>query len=73
MHRFKKCNKPDCFRLTHEGTLYCCSNCRVADENGAELEDDPNAHWLLRHTDSCDQRKLQRAEMKVGDYDTQLV
>lgn len=71
MHRFKKCDKPDCSRLVHEGTLYCCSNCRIANEGSDkfELSDDITVHPLLRHTDSCDQRAASRVDMKIGDYD----
>ena len=71
MHRFKKCDKPDCFRLTREGTLYCCGNCRGADEgpDRFELADNPDVHPLLRHTPSCDDRAVSRAGKRIGDYD----
>lgn len=54
-----KCLKPDCLRKVRSGVLYCCGNCASADDCGFELAG-PDAHSLLRHADTCDQRSAER-------------
>ena len=51
--------------------MYCCGNCRGADEgpDKFELDDNPETHPLLRHTTSCDQRAESRTGKRIGDYD----
>lgn len=62
----KKCEKPDCFRLT--SALYCCPSCDYANGNNAnqdkfELEDGQPPP--LGHYDSCNARYEERRHLKI--------
>lgn len=62
--RLKKCEKPDCFRLT--SALYCCPSCDYADQKKFELEDDkepPLGHWP-----TCNERHAERRHLKTRFY-----
>jgi hypothetical protein len=66
MARFKKCDKPDCKRLVHEGTAYCCGPCSFADSKKFEIGE-PGTFFA--HSPGCDERAIARKNKKVGDYD----
>jgi hypothetical protein len=62
---FFKCRKPDCMRKVKPGIVYCCHACTVAAEAPApyEIEPyDPASHWVLCHSQSCEQRSAERGE-----------
>jgi hypothetical protein len=62
---FMKCRKPDCLRKIPPGILYCCHSCGTAAQAPApyEIEPyDPAAHWVLVHSEGCEQRSRERGE-----------
>jgi hypothetical protein len=65
---FHKCGKPDCLRKISIGSLYCCPSCSTAAKASApyEIEPyDPSAHWILVHSQSCEERSAERGEYSV--------
>lgn len=59
--RLKKCEKPDCLRLTT--ALYCCGACDYADQKKFELEDGKEPP--LGHSAFCDRRFKDRSTKGV--------
>lgn len=65
MSEFLKCLKPDCMRKVTRGAAYCCEPCQVSAGDRAPWElgpYDPAAHWVLVHSEFCEQRKGERGE-----------
>ena len=59
--RLKKCEKPDCLRLTT--AIYCCGACNYADDMKFELED--NKPPPLGHSEFCNTRYIERTEKGI--------
>ncbi len=65
MNEFFKCRKPDCFRKVKPGISYCCHSCATAAEARAPYEIEPyrpGEHWILVHSQSCEERSAERGE-----------
>ncbi len=65
MTEFFKCRKPDCMRKVGPGIWYCCHACSTAAEAAAPYEiepHDPALHWVLCHSQSCEERAAERGE-----------
>lgn len=63
MNVFFKCLKPDCLRKVKPGFAYCCEACHTAATDHAPWElgpYDPDAHWVLVHSEYCEARKTER-------------
>jgi len=62
---YHKCGKPDCMRLVSQVSRYCCHACATAAEAPApyEIEPyDPALHWILCHSQGCEERSAERGE-----------
>lgn len=65
MSEYHKCLKPDCMRKISRGSAYCCHSCATAAEAAAPYEIEPyqpDAHWVLVHSKSCEDRAAERGE-----------
>ena len=69
---FHKCGKPDCLRKISLGSVYCCLSCSKAAEASAPYEIEPYApdvHYILCHSQSCEERSAERGEYTVFEAD----
>lgn len=69
---FGKCLKPDCMRKVKPGVAYCCNSCATAAQAPAPYElgpYDPASHWVLVHSEDCEERSAARGELTVTEAD----
>jgi hypothetical protein len=69
---FGKCLKPDCLRKVTPGAAYCCTSCATAAQAPAPYEIapyDPGSHWVLVHSEDCEERSAERGELGVLEAD----
>lgn len=65
MSDYRKCFKPDCMRKVSPASRYCCHPCATAAEAPAPYEIEsyrPGAHWVLVHSQGCEERSAERGE-----------
>jgi hypothetical protein len=69
---YHKCGKPDCMRKVSKSSLYCCTACSTAAEAPAPYEIEPyqpDAHWVLVHSEGCETRSHERGEYSAREPD----
>lgn len=69
---FAECEKPDCLRRVKPGVAYCCTSCATAAQSPAPYElapYDPGSHWVLVHSEDCEEQSAERGELAVAAAD----